>query len=132
MQMLKIIKCSDGMRWYASKVGELVPYLGDSMGAYVSREDAGYLNFVQYEDAELMPDLTQLEQLQQNVADAKPAADAVYAYDTYDACKDACARYDTYNVNLKGNAPYRINVAIAYVKAKRELSNYLKEQQDNE
>ena len=54
MQMLKIIKCSDGMRWYASKVGELVPYLGDSMGAYKSREDAGYINFVQYEDAEVL------------------------------------------------------------------------------
>ena len=56
MQMLKIIKCSDGMRWYASKVGELVPYLGDSMldGAYKSREDAGYINFVQYEDAEVV------------------------------------------------------------------------------
>tara|TARA_B110000091_G_scaffold192214_1_gene216475 strand:- start:385 stop:531 length:147 start_codon:yes stop_codon:yes gene_type:complete len=42
------------MRWYASMVGELVPYLGDFMGEYKSREDSGCTNFVQYEDAELM------------------------------------------------------------------------------
>ena len=77
-----------------------------------------------------MSELTELERLKEKVADTYAEAHAVYAYDTYDACKDACARYDTYNVNLKGNAPYPINVAIAYVKAKRELSNYL-EEQDN-
>lgn len=75
--------------------------------------------------------MTKLEQLEKAVVDTEAAADAVYAYDTYDACKDACARYDTYIVNLKGSAPYPANVAIAYVKAKKELSEYLKEQ-DND
>ena len=103
MQMLKIIKCSDGMRWYASKVGELVPYLGDSMGAYKSREDQGYINFVQYEDAEVMTELTLLEQLEKNVADA------YVAYVANDDPDDDSARF----------------------KAIRELRNYLKEQ-DNE
>ena len=75
--------------------------------------------------------MTKLKQLRKNVADTYAEAHAVYAYDTYDACKDACARYDTYIVNLKGSAPYPANVAIAYVKAKKELSEYLKEQ-DND
>ena len=54
MQMLKIIKCNDHMRWYANKIGELVPFLGYSNLEYKSREDAGYVNFVQHGDAELM------------------------------------------------------------------------------
>ena len=107
MQMLKIIKCSDGMRWYASKVGELVPYLGDSMGAYKSREDAGYINFVQYEDAEVIPELTKRERLKKNVVDTKAAYEAAYK-----AWEDA---WDTYAARLK---------------AKLELEYYLKEQDD--
>ena len=54
MKMLKIIKCNDPMRWYASKIGELLPFLGDSRGEYKSREDAGYVNFVQHGDAEVV------------------------------------------------------------------------------
>ena len=42
------------MRWYASKIGELVPFLGYSRGEYKSREDAGYVNFVQHGDAEVV------------------------------------------------------------------------------
>ena len=75
--------------------------------------------------------MTELEQLEKAVEDTYAEAHAVYAYDTYAACKDACARYYTYIVNLKGSAPYPANVAIAYVKAKKELEEYLKEQQDN-
>ena len=54
MKMLKIIKCNDPMRWYANKIGELVPFLGYSRGEYKSREDAGYVNFVQHGDAEVV------------------------------------------------------------------------------
>ena len=54
MQMLKIIKCNDPMRWYANKIGELVPFLGYANLEYKSREDAGYVNFVQHEDAEVV------------------------------------------------------------------------------
>ena len=52
--MLKIIKCNDHMRWYANKIGELVPFLGYSNLEYKSREDAGYVNFVQHGDAEVV------------------------------------------------------------------------------
>jgi len=51
MKKLKIIGCDDAMRWYANKVGELVPYLGDVGTEYKSAEPAGYVNFVQYRDA---------------------------------------------------------------------------------
>ena len=144
MQMLKIIKCSDGMRWYASKVGELVPYLGDSMGAYKSREDAGYINFVHYEDAEVMPELTQLEQLQKAVVDTK-AADAV-AEATWDAAYAAAKAAEavaeaTYAVaEAAADAAYAAadaaydaayaakDAAYAGADAWLELKEYLKEQ----
>tara|TARA_R110002096_G_scaffold327284_6_gene521283 strand:+ start:1150 stop:1347 length:198 start_codon:yes stop_codon:yes gene_type:complete len=51
IQMLRIKQCPDPMRWYASKVGKLVPFLGDVGSEYKSREDAGCVNFVQYDDA---------------------------------------------------------------------------------
>ena len=54
MLMLKIIKCNDPMRWYANKIGELVPFLGYANLEYKSREDAGYVNFVQHGDAEVV------------------------------------------------------------------------------
>lgn len=54
MKKLKIIKCSDPMLWYADRVGELVPYLGTWPEAYRSQEPAGYVNIVQFEDAELV------------------------------------------------------------------------------
>ena len=106
------------MRWYANKVGELVPYLGDSMGAYKSREDAGYINFVHYEDAEVIPELTQLEQLQKAVVDTKAACnaadasyDAAYAGRVYAAFAVADATWD---------AAYD-----AWDKARDELAEYL-------
>ena len=111
------------MRWYASKVGELVPYLGDSMGAYKSREDAGYINFVHYEDAEVIPELTKLEQLEKNVVDTKAAFDvAVAAYAVYDAVFAA----DGDTVAKATYAAYAAEAA--WDKAKLELNNYLKEQ----
>lgn len=42
------------MRWYADLVGQTVPFLGDVGGEYRSREPAGYINFVQYADAEIV------------------------------------------------------------------------------
>jgi len=54
MQALLIKRCPDGMRWYSTKIGQTVPFLGDVGNEYKSREDAGYINFVQYDDAELV------------------------------------------------------------------------------
>ena len=48
------------MRWYSDLVGTLVPYLGDVGSEYKSREPAGYTNFVQYEDAEIVEDYSAL------------------------------------------------------------------------
>ena len=42
------------MRWYADKVGETVPLLAIERTEYKSREDAGYVNFVQLADAEVV------------------------------------------------------------------------------
>lgn len=57
MALLLIKKCPDRLRWYSDLVGQTVPYLGDAgFGEYKSREPAGYINFVQYEDAEIIKD----------------------------------------------------------------------------
>lgn len=45
------------MRWYADKIGETVPFLGDVGNEYKSIEDAAYINFVQYDDCEIVDDL---------------------------------------------------------------------------
>ena len=42
------------MRWYADKVGEIVPLLAIERTEYKSREDAGYVNFVQFTDAKIV------------------------------------------------------------------------------
>ena len=108
---LKIIKCSDSMRWYAGMVGELVPYLGDFMGEYKSREDSGCTNFVQYEDAEVIPELTKRERLKKNVVDTKAAYDAWGLSDATKVSYDVWyAAYDS------------------WYQAKLELKEYLKEQ----
>lgn len=52
VEKLLIKACADPQRWYADKVGQCVPFLGESYGEFKSREDSGYINFVQYEDAE--------------------------------------------------------------------------------
>lgn len=53
-KMLKIIKCNDGMRWYAGLVGERVPFLGDSGNEYISTDQGGLTNFVQHGDCEIV------------------------------------------------------------------------------
>lgn len=54
MKWLKIISCDDPKRWYANQIGELVPFLGDVGTEYKSVQPAGYVNFVQYCDAEIV------------------------------------------------------------------------------
>jgi len=54
MKALLITSQGDGMRWYANKVGELVPLLAIERTEYRSREPAGYTNFVQFADAEIV------------------------------------------------------------------------------
>jgi len=54
MKALLITSQGDGMRWYADKVGELVPLLAIERTEYMSREPAGYTNFVQFADAEIV------------------------------------------------------------------------------
>lgn len=52
---LKITQCSDGMMWYADKIGQVFPYLGEWPGdGYVSREPAGFINVVKFGDAEVI------------------------------------------------------------------------------
>jgi hypothetical protein len=54
MQMLRITGCKDPMMWYAGMVGELVAYCGQWREAYKSLEPAGYLNLVEFTDAEIV------------------------------------------------------------------------------
>ena len=54
MQMLRITQCRDPLMWYADLVGELVPYCGQWPEAYKSLEPAGYINRVEFEDAEIV------------------------------------------------------------------------------
>lgn len=51
MKQLLIKQCSDPMRWYANLIGQYVPLVRDNGQEWQSREPAGYINFVQYEDA---------------------------------------------------------------------------------
>lgn len=48
---LLIKKCSDPQYWYAGLVGQQVPFVGEEFDVYVSREPAGYTNFVRRDDA---------------------------------------------------------------------------------
>jgi len=54
MRALKIIKCSDPLMWYQSKVGETVQLVREYADCYMSREPAGYLNVVRLQDAEVI------------------------------------------------------------------------------
>lgn len=51
---LLITQCPDSQRWYSALVGKSVPYLSDNGHEYVSRQEAGHINFVQYEDARIV------------------------------------------------------------------------------
>jgi hypothetical protein len=54
VRALLIKQCPDPCRWYAGLIGQTVPFLGDVGNEYKSREPEGYINFVQYADAELI------------------------------------------------------------------------------
>ena len=54
MQMLRITGAKDPLMWYADLIGEIVPYCGKWREAYKSLEPAGYLNRVEFADAEIV------------------------------------------------------------------------------
>lgn len=57
MKWLRIISCEDNRKWYANKIGELVPLLAVEPTEYKSLEDDGvcighrFVNFVSKKDA---------------------------------------------------------------------------------
>lgn len=54
MRYIKIIKCSDSLVWYATKVGETVVLERETVDYYWAREPAGYINIVHKQDAEVI------------------------------------------------------------------------------
>ena len=63
MKALLIKQCPDGLRWYRDLVGQCVPFINDTGTEYRSREPAGYTNFVQYEDAEIVEEQKTMMQI---------------------------------------------------------------------
>jgi hypothetical protein len=61
MLAIKINSVRDGMYWYRGYEGKLVPYHRTAKECYLSREPAGYVNIVEFEDGEIIevPDDTQ-------------------------------------------------------------------------
>lgn len=53
---LLITKCTDKLMWYADKVGQTVPYLGEGHEHYASRDSAGWGNVVKMNDAIVVDD----------------------------------------------------------------------------
>ncbi len=54
MKMLRITRCADSSMWYAGLVGQLVPLVTVWPEAYASREPAGYINRVEFCDAQIV------------------------------------------------------------------------------
>lgn len=54
MKMLRIKQCRDPLMWYAGMVGQDVPFCGQWPEAYKSREPAGYINRVEFDDADVV------------------------------------------------------------------------------
>jgi len=54
MKLLLITGAKDPLMWYADKIGMHVPYCGQWPEAYKSLEPAGYLNRVEFGDAEIV------------------------------------------------------------------------------
>lgn len=52
--MLRITRCIDSSMWYADMVGQLVPFEWEWPEGYASREPAGYINLVHFDDAEVV------------------------------------------------------------------------------
>lgn len=55
-RVLVITGCSNPFLWYADKIGDEVPYLGQwtEEKCYKSREPAGYINIVHFKDARVI------------------------------------------------------------------------------
>lgn len=51
---LRITGCRDPQLWYADKVGQQVPFIGMWPEAYISRDTGGYINRVEFDDAEIV------------------------------------------------------------------------------
>ena len=51
MKTLTITGCTDGLLWYADRVGQEVVYLGEEDDIYWSRDSGGYKNLVWKKDA---------------------------------------------------------------------------------
>ena len=54
MKQILIKKCSDPQKWYADMIGFTVPYLGNTGIEFKSREPSGYVNYVSYDDGEIV------------------------------------------------------------------------------
>jgi hypothetical protein len=54
MHMLRITQCRDPLMWYSGLIGELVPFCGQWREAYKSLEPSGFLNRVEFADAEIV------------------------------------------------------------------------------
>lgn len=67
MKKLKILSCSRANAWYKDKIGQTVPYLGDTGTEYKSREEAGYVNFIRYCDAEIVNEEGSIEDWRDNI-----------------------------------------------------------------
>ena len=55
MKTLTITGCTDGLLWYADRVGQEVVYLGEEDDIYWSRDSGGYKNLVWKKDATVDP-----------------------------------------------------------------------------
>jgi hypothetical protein len=51
---LRITGCRDPLMWYANQIGETVECEGQWPEGWISREPAGHINVVRFEDAELI------------------------------------------------------------------------------
>lgn len=58
MRKLLIMRCDDSRKWYANKIGEFVPLLDEERShyEYKSRQDNGYINYVNKNDAVIFED----------------------------------------------------------------------------
>lgn len=49
-----IVSCNDNKKWYANLIGQTVDLLNIEKDEYMSREPAGYINFISKEDGVLV------------------------------------------------------------------------------
>lgn len=56
MKRLLITGCNDRNMWYSGLVGKEVPFLREEPDAFMSREPAGFVNFVRKADGQLVED----------------------------------------------------------------------------